>query len=129
MLECAIQVLRRSTGSSWLCNTGAVVVVNCNFPLCHPGVIAAVSCCFAILERVVAIVVSLSLQYWSGRSNCSSSLSAIQVPTFPLRVSDHVPTLASEIKVGTCGLGPICSCGHVPTFRLPPYTDDHRCFE
>ena len=29
--------------------------------------------------------------------------------------------LASEIKVGTSGLGPICSCGRVPTFRLPPY--------
>ena len=29
------------------------------------------------------------------------------VPTLPLRASDHVPALASEVKVGTRGLGPL----------------------
>ena len=38
------------------------------------------------------------------------------VPTLPLRASHHVPALASEVKVGTRGLGPLCSCGRVPTF-------------
>ena len=37
-----------------------------------------------------------------------------QVPTLPLGGSDHVPTVASEFKVGTCGVGSLCCCGHVP---------------
>ena len=58
----------------------------------------------------IYVILPLSLAGWldaTARFQVKLWGSDIRFQLSLWRVSDHVPTLASEIKVGTCGLGPI----------------------